>query len=90
VIYNAWIAPTPDGAPVPMLAYSPEALIGVAPGAPDSPELVWFKVDEHGTPVPPSIEPPAQGPLTEMLIWRLAQAYVALMCAQQNQVVWKA
>jgi hypothetical protein len=86
--YNAWIVTTPDGSPVPMLAYSPELGIGVAPGI-NGCGPVWFNVDPRGVPLPPAIAAPT-GPVADLLVWRLSQAYAALMCAERNCIAAKA
>jgi hypothetical protein len=74
-----WVIPTPKDFPPPLMAYSPSARIGCTPRAPNTPDVLWFAVDGRGVPIEPGAVPePHDGPLRDMLLYRLAQAYATL------------
>jgi hypothetical protein len=86
------VIPTPEDFPPPMLAYCPEASVGVAPRAHNDPTVIWFAVDADGLPIEPGAVPePADSSLRDMLLFRLAEAYSALAhCRPGHAPAWKA
>jgi len=86
------VVPCPDWAPSPMLAFSPEHMIGAAPRGPRQPGVVWFKVTAEGVPIEAAEEPGKDCLYVDLILFRLAQAYTALVLAgsDDESPTWKA
>jgi hypothetical protein len=86
------VVPCPAWAPTPMLAFSPEHMIGATPRGRRQPGVLWLKVTAEGVPVEPAEEPAKDSPIADLILYRLAEAYTALVLAgsDDESPTWKA
>lgn len=89
---EVWLKSMPIGSAVPLIAYSPTHKIGVTPRGPRTPGVHWWRVASDGTPIEAATEPNERLVPVDLILFRLSQAYSALMLAGNDATppAWKA